>query len=97
MRPGAECMLQEFGRAEMAAPRSAAWRAHPERAASPKMPRSGNLGPAKADDSSWDSSDPVCLGIAELSRHGIERGAVCPTPECPSRSHTRYLVLEASK
>jgi hypothetical protein len=42
-------------------------------------PRAGSLDPAKADDSSWDSSDPVCLGIAELSRQAMARGTVRPT------------------
>lgn len=75
-----ECMLQEVrAGVEMAAHRRAAWRANPERAASPKIPRAESLDPAKADDRSWDSSDPVCLGIAELSRHGMARGAVRPT------------------
>lgn len=67
------------GGREMAAHRPAAWRADPEPAASPKIPRAESLGPAKADDRSWDSSHPVCLGIAELSRHGMARGAVRPT------------------
>jgi hypothetical protein len=44
-----------------------------------ERPRAESLGPAKADYRSWDSSDPVCLGIAELSRHGMARGAVRPT------------------
>ena len=67
------------GGREMAAHGCVAWRARPERAASPKIPRAGSLGPAKADNSSWDSSDPVCLGIAELSRQAMARGTVRPT------------------
>ena len=36
-----------------------------------QIPKAGNLGLAMVG--SWDSRDPVCLGIAELSRHGMAK------------------------
>jgi hypothetical protein len=65
------------GGREMAAHRSDAWRGRPEQAAWPKIPRRGISLRQKPMLGSWDSSDPVCLRIAELSpRHGKRGGGV---------------------
>ena len=48
--------------------------------ARPKSPRRGIISVRqKLMVGSCDSSGPVCLGIAELSRHGMARGAARPT------------------
>ena len=43
--------------------------------ASPKIPKAGSLGPAKANGTWLAQYQPICLGIAELSPDGMARAA----------------------
>jgi hypothetical protein len=56
----------------MAAHPSDAWRGRTEQAASPKSPGRGISAREKPMVGIWDSSNPICLGIAESSRHGMK-------------------------